>query len=160
MVTLSAALKPAPQFGDAELGVAYKDRPAAFGIAERVGQIALVRVTKSGHAPWLDLPGGAIDEGESEAEALAREFGEETGLAVRIGAPITRADQFFINTDGQAFNNKAGFFEVAIERETPKLKIEDDHELVWLASFEAVKRLRHEAHAWAVIAWLRASARR
>ena len=160
MVTVSEALMPAPRFGRTELGIAYKDRPAAFGIAERSGRIALVRVTKPGHAPWLDLPGGAIDEGESEAKALAREFGEETGLAVRVGAPITRADQFFINTDGQAFNNKAGFFEVAVEREAAKLKIEDDHELVWLEPLEALKRLRHEAHAWAVIAWLRASARR
>jgi 8-oxo-dGTP diphosphatase len=149
-----------PQFGQALPAVAYKDRPAAFGIAERGERIALVRVTKPGHAPWLDLPGGAIDEGESEAVALAREFGEEAGLAVRVSAPITRADQFFINTDGEAFNNKAGFFEVAIEREAPELNIEDDHELVWLAPFEALKRLRHEAHAWAVTAWLRAHAER
>jgi 8-oxo-dGTP diphosphatase len=35
------------------------------------------------------------------------------------------------------------------------LKIEDDHALVWLAPAEALVRLRHEAHAWAVAAWLR-----
>jgi 8-oxo-dGTP diphosphatase len=144
-----------PQFGERQAGIAYRDRPAAFGIAERDGRIALVRVTKPGHASWLDLPGGALDPGETDAQALVREFGEETGLAVRAGEPVARADQFFINTDGEAFNNKAGIYEAIVERAAPELKIEDDHELVWLDPHEALERLRHDAHAWAAAAWLR-----
>jgi 8-oxo-dGTP diphosphatase len=35
------------------------------------------------------------------------------------------------------------------------LKIEEDHELVWLAPFDALLRLDRESHAWAVVAWLR-----
>jgi 8-oxo-dGTP diphosphatase len=35
------------------------------------------------------------------------------------------------------------------------LKIEDDHTLIWLPPVEALARLRHDAHAWAVSAWLR-----
>jgi 8-oxo-dGTP diphosphatase len=148
-----------PQFGVRKPGVAYRDRPAAFGLAVRGGAVALVRITKPGHAPWLDLPGGALDPGEDEPAALVREFGEETGLAIRSGALIARADQFFINTESQAFNNRAGFFEAMVVAEAPSLKIEDDHELVWLTPDDALRRLRHDAHAWAVAALLRARAR-
>ena len=146
---------PAPQFGEPEPGRTYRDRPAAFGIVERGGLMALVQVEKPGHPAWLDLPGGAIDPGEDEAQAVVREFGEETGLTVRAGEVYARADQRFINTDGEAFNNRAGFLLLTLLGEDPALKVEDDHTLVWLPPGEALVRLRHEAHAWAVTAWLR-----
>lgn len=145
----------APQFGAPEPGRQHRDRPAAFGIAERDGKIALVRVEKPGHAAWLDLPGGAVDPGEDAPQAVVREFGEEAGLKVAVVEPYAKADQFFVNTDGEAFNNRATFFRLRIEGEAAELKVEDDHTLVWLAAHEAVETLRHEAHAWAVAAWLR-----
>ena len=144
-----------PQFGQAEGAREYRDRPAAFGIAVKDGKIALVRVEKPGYPPWLDLPGGAIDPGEDEAQALVREFGEETGLAVQAGARFAEGDQYFVNTDGEAFNNRAGFWTLRDFAEAPQLKIEDDHTLVWFEPHEALRRLRHDAHAWAVAVWLR-----
>ena len=36
-----------------------------------------------------------------------------------------------------------------------RLKIEDDHTLVWMDPHAAIAALRHDAHAWAVAAWLR-----
>ena len=146
---------PVPQFGAPEPGRTYRDRPAAFGIVEREGRIALVQVEKPGHPAWLDLPGGALDPGEDAAQAVVREFGEETGLKVRAGEIYARADQRFINTDGAAFNNRAAFLTLTLLGEDTALKIEDDHTLVWLPSTEALVGLRHEAHAWAVAAWLR-----
>ncbi len=144
-----------PQFGDAEAGRTYVDRPAAFGIAGQGGRVALVRVSKAGHGPWLDLPGGAIDPGEDGPAAVVREFGEETGLKIAAGVEFARADQMFINTDGAAYNNRAGFFVVRVVDEAAELKVEDDHELVWVDPDAAVRGLRHDAHAWAVAAWLR-----
>lgn len=144
-----------PQFGEPEVGCAYKDRPAVFGIASRDGRIAVVRVEKPGHPAWIDLPGGALDPGETEAQALVREFGEETGLRIEAGEPFARADQYFVNTDGEAYDNRAGFWTATVEAQAPGLKIEDDHTLTWVAPLEAVTSLRHDAHAWAVSAWLR-----
>jgi 8-oxo-dGTP diphosphatase len=144
-----------PQFGEPAAGRVYADRPAAFGIALRGAEIALVRVEKPGHRPWHDLPGGALDPGETAEQAVVREFGEETGLKVVAGAAFARADQFFVNTDGDAYNNRGTFLTLAVEGEDAGLKIEDDHILVWMTPEAALSALRHDAHAWAVAAWMR-----
>jgi len=54
-------------------------------ITDDLGRLLLI---KRGHAPgaglW-SLPGGRIEPGETDAEALVREIREETGLAVEAG---------------------------------------------------------------------------
>ena len=145
----------APQFGAPEPGTAHQDRPAAFGIVERDGKLACVHVVKPGHGEWTDLPGGALDPGEDAAQAVVREFAEETGLIVEAGAIYAYADQYFVKTDGEPVNNRGAFFTLVVAGENPALKVEDDHALVWLEPQAALLRLRHEAHAWAVAAWLR-----
>lgn len=147
------------QFGDPASGAYHMPRPAGFGIAERGGRIAVVRVRPESGGDWLDLPGGALDPGEDAVQAIVREFGEETGLVVTVGAPIV-ADvaQLFVKSDGQAVNNRGPIHAVAIQGEDDSLKIEDDHTLIWIAPDEAVRRLRHDSHAWAVAKWLRGHA--
>jgi 8-oxo-dGTP diphosphatase len=147
-----------PQFGEATPGRGYRDRPAAFGVLARGGKVAVVRVEKPGHRAWFDLPGGAVDPGEDDAMALVREFGEETGLKVAPGALLGRADQYFINTDGEACDNRQAIFEAKWLGEAPELKIETDHTLVWLTPLEAISGLRHDSHAWAVLLALRRGA--
>ncbi|HEY3889583.1 MAG TPA: NUDIX domain-containing protein [Caulobacteraceae bacterium] len=143
------------RFGEARPGLAYTDRPAAYGLLEHEGRLALVNVSLPDRAPFFDLPGGGIDEGESEAQALVREFGEETGLAVEPGELVTRAEQYMISAHDEPFLSQGGFFEAELRHEHPELKIEDSHALVWLDPNEALLRLRHDSHAWAVSAWLR-----
>jgi len=69
-----------------------------------------------------------------------------------------QADQFFVNTDGEAFNNRQALFVAWFVREAPELKHDVDHTLVWRTPVEALSRLRHPSHAWAVALWLRARA--
>ena len=155
------AIKPASlQFGEPEAGVKYRDRPAVFGIAERAGQIALIRVTRVGVPAFYDLPGGAIEPGESESRALAREFSEETGLIVRGGEILDRADQYMVKSDGEPVNNRSVLMVAVIEGFDPTQKIEDDHRLAWFAPEEALRIVRHDSHAWAIACWLRQTARR
>ena len=142
------------QFGDKQPGLSYRDRPAAFGVAVKDGRIALARISGAGAAGY-DLPGGAIDPGETEAVAVAREFTEETGLNVRAGALLGRAGQYFVRADGTALNNLCAVYVVEILGHDPGAKCEDDHELVWLDPAEALVRRKHEAHAWGVLRWLR-----
>ena len=143
-----------PQFGASEPGVSYRDRPAAFGVIERAGYIACVFITRPEGA-YYDLPGGAVDGGETDAQTLVREFGEETGLIVTPGRSLGCARQFMRMVSGEAVNNLCAFFEGRVQGENGALKIEDDHRLEWLAPLELIANLRHDAHAWAVTAWLR-----
>lgn len=143
-------------FGKPEPGLDYRARPAAFGIVEdSVGAIALVRVTKPGKSPYFDLPGGGVDAGETEPQAIVREFGEETGLVVEADDLVTTVSQYFLKSDGQPMRNFGGIHSARLVRQQPDLKVEDDHELVWLDPRDAVVALRHDAHAWAVAAWMR-----
>jgi len=151
---------PTPQFGEPGLEGPYPDRPAAFGVIERDGLLALVQVDRRDRGLVLDLPGGGIDPGETAAEAAVRECGEEAGLVVVLDTePFVHADHFFLHNDGEVRNTRGAFFVGRVAGEDPSLKIEDDHELVWVAPETAVARLDRESHAWAVAAWLRLRAR-
>tara|TARA_R110002167_G_scaffold3743_18_gene18203 strand:- start:1926 stop:2369 length:444 start_codon:yes stop_codon:yes gene_type:complete len=142
------------QFGEQEDGLTYRYRPTAFGLVFDRGRLACVRVDR-GFGPYLDLPGGALDGDETEEQALVREFIEETGVTVRPLTRIAEAAQYFRKTDGAAINNAAGFWLAEQLSFDPAVKVEVDHELVWLDPHAALASLRHEAHAWAVARWLR-----
>lgn len=146
-------MTPALQFGVAEAGLAYAVRPAVFGLVFHDEKLASVRVTRD--EPYFDLPGGAIDGGETEVEALVREFLEETGMIVQPVDRLAEAGQYFRRSDGQPVNNVGGFWVARMVAMEPSRKVEADHELVWLHPRTALAQLRHDAHAWAVAAWLR-----
>ena len=159
MTEVESLTSPGPlQFGHARPGLDYRDRPAAFGVCERDGQVAVVFVTRP-EAQYVDLPGGGIDAGETAEQAVVREFGEETGLKVSPLRVLGRASQFMRQEDGSPANNRSVLFEATLEGEAPELKVEDDHELQWLYPLEAIATLRHDSHAWAVALWLRRSPR-
>ncbi len=152
---VDASASPGPlQFGRAQPGVDYRDRPAAFGVVERDGRVAVVFVIRR-DGQYFDLPGGGIDPGETPEQAVVREFGEETGLRVAPVRVLGRASQFMRQEDGSPANNRSTLFEARWVAAAPELKVEEDHELQWLEPLEAISTLRHDSHAWAVALWLR-----
>jgi 8-oxo-dGTP diphosphatase len=61
-------------------------RIAAYGVATGAdGRVLLVRASARSNTPGVwSLPGGGIEHGEDPADAVVREFAEETGLTVRV----------------------------------------------------------------------------
>lgn len=142
------------QFGVRKPASDYRHRATAFGIVERDGLIACVRVERE-TGPYFDLPGGGLDIEETEVQALIREFVEETGLTVAPLNRIAEASQYFVRSTREPVNNVGGFWTATVAAENLDAKCEDDHTLVWLDPTFAISRLRHDSHAWAVAVWLR-----
>jgi 8-oxo-dGTP diphosphatase len=56
-------------------------------VLDESGRLLVIRRGRPpGEGLW-SIPGGRVEPGESDAAAVVRELREETGLAVRVGAP-------------------------------------------------------------------------
>lgn len=141
------------QFGNTQPGLTYLERMSAYGLCPRgEASLAVVQIGKA--APYAyDLPGGGIEADEDEAAALMREFQEETGLTVWPTRVIGRAGQYWVNKS-EPRNSLATFYEVELSVADGQ-PTEPDHTLVWMSPAEALVRVRHEAHGWAILHWLR-----
>ncbi len=86
LVTLDGP-KDAASGGGSLTAAAIPDNPGrrgVVGVAFRDGRMLVIRRSRSVVAPLVYcFPGGGIEPGESEQEALVREFREEVGIAVR-----------------------------------------------------------------------------
>lgn len=69
-------------------------RPSAYGIVTHARRMLLVR----DRFDRLFYPGGAIEPGETIAEAIEREIMEETGHTVKVGPLMEIRESFFYYT--------------------------------------------------------------
>jgi len=143
---------PERQFGTPREGLRYKPRQCAYGLVCSDGKIAVARIKKGPLGHDYDLPGGALDGDESEAEAMVREVREETGLEVRAGMKLGVAGQYWRKRSLGPTNNICHFYRAEWTGEAGRPE-EPDHELVWMTPGEAEKKMRHGAHAWAIHNW-------
>ncbi|HJS18495.1 MAG TPA: NUDIX domain-containing protein [Anaerolineales bacterium] len=93
-------------------------------IFDEHGRIFLTQRTDNGQ--WC-LPGGAMDPGESIAEACEREVFEETGLRVRLKRLVgvySHSDQLVVYPDGNKVQVVALHFEAEIISGEPGLSNE------------------------------------
>lgn len=88
-------------------------RPGAYGITfDEARRVLLVSDPFDGKR-W-SLPGGAVEPGETLVAALQREFIEETGLVVAVGAVVANRDEFAIMPTGQPVHSVLHFYLVEV----------------------------------------------
>jgi 8-oxo-dGTP diphosphatase len=75
-----------------------KFRIAMYGIIIEDGKV-LMTETKVPSGSVMNFPGGGLELGEPPAEALEREFREETAITVRIGEVLYCSRRFQQNPD-------------------------------------------------------------
>lgn len=76
-------------------------RPAArILLVDRAGRVLLFRFdTADERPPFWCTPGGALDPGESHAEAARRELFEETGIVADPGPEVARRSVDFLTIE-------------------------------------------------------------
>lgn len=70
------------------MGAPHLTRCVGGIVHDDVGRLLLIqRGTEPALGKW-SLPGGRVEPGETDAEAVVRELAEETGLSVRVNALV------------------------------------------------------------------------
>jgi 8-oxo-dGTP diphosphatase len=134
------------KFGDKLAGVDYIDRRGAYAVMENTNKEIAVIETSHGYF----LPGGGIDPGETDVEALKRELIEEIGYQMSVVAAIGTAVEYMEAAREETYYRiQSTFYKVQLEAKIGEA-MERDHRLVWLPQEEAVKRLKRQSQGWAV----------
>lgn len=120
------------------------ERPGAYAVVfGPEGAIAFVRTPVGTY-----LPGGGADPGETLEETLHREIAEETGLIVAIEHHLGVVRQVVERHRKPAWNKVCTYFQCTLRGTTRK--VEDDHELVWIAREYAARAARLPCDRWAI----------
>jgi 8-oxo-dGTP pyrophosphatase MutT (NUDIX family) len=96
--------------------VSRRERPAArLLILDRENRILLFRFTPPGSAAFWATPGGAVDPGESYAQAGAREMFEETGIVADIGPEVAQRRVEFVTLEGEPVTADERYFFIRVD---------------------------------------------
>ena len=131
-------------FGKKEEGVEYFNRPGAYVIPVRDGKVAVANTPKG-----LFLLGGGIEEGETHAECVNRECGEEAGYSAVIKEEICSAEKYlYFDTIGYFHPIQTYYAGDLIEKVTEP--IEKDFTLEWIAYDQLKGKMFSEMQNWAL----------
>lgn len=75
-------------------------RPSCHAVIVEGGRVLLIERAHEPYQGFWGMPGGAVELGETVAEALCREVREETGLEVEVGDLVTYRDAIAHGPDG------------------------------------------------------------
>jgi 8-oxo-dGTP diphosphatase len=116
------------------------------------GRLLLIRRGREPSRGMWSVPGGRVEPGETEEEAVVREVAEETGLTVRAGALLGRVR---IPGNGVVFT-VADFVCPPADPEQQPVAGDDADDVAWvdgagLAALECTPGLAEALAGWAVL---------
>ena len=146
MQPISAEEVTIHEFGTKLDGIDYIDRRGVYTVIENNDKQIAVIETSNGYF----LPGGGIDSGETEVDALKREIIEEIGYEVSVLAEMGAAVEYITASgDEKHYQILSKFYQVQLESKIGE-GIEKDHRLVWLSQKDAFRLLTRQSQVWAV----------
>ncbi|XVV13552.1 NUDIX hydrolase [Actinoplanes sp. CA-131856] len=125
-------------------------RVGAYGICrDEAGRVLLARNSPRSEFPGLwTLPGGGVEQGEHPADAVVREFAEETGLEVRLDALHAVTADVFPLSSGHLEHTDRIIYDVTATAGTLRNEAEGTTELVeWVADPAALPLMPFTAAA-------------
>jgi 8-oxo-dGTP pyrophosphatase MutT (NUDIX family) len=128
-------------------------RLAVRGLLLIEDRLLLVNAYPGRESDLLCAPGGGVEAHRSLPENLTREFHEETGLTVAVGAPCLLNE---FHDPGGRFHQVDVYFRVTLVSGDPLAPWEDPEGIVnrrVLATRDEMARLRHKPDSLAEAAW-------
>ena len=113
-------------FGERDRHTDYWDRSGAYLLAVQNGKMAVVQ-TKRGYF----LPGGGLEDGESDADCIRREVLEETGRAAEVGVFLCSAEHYTVHDTKGPFHPIQSYYVGTISKQLAPPQ-ESDIQFLWL----------------------------
>ncbi len=133
-------------FGTPQPGIAYLDRPAAYGISfDGQGRAAVVYSKRKGYF----LLGGGMEPGGTEEDCIRRETLEETGLTAAIVKKVCIGEEYTTDLKGRPFHPIGHVYLIGLGEKVAE-PVESDHVLTWMPveEFQRVTFMRYQS--WAI----------
>ncbi|PCR99605.1 NUDIX hydrolase [Lactococcus fujiensis] len=140
-----------PYFGEKVEGVPYVERVGVYGIVSRMDKTEICIIQAPNGSFFL--PGGGIEAGENQHEALKRELIEELGVHAAVGKYYGQADEYFYSSHRDTYYHNPAYIYETVDPKFDQAPLEDFNNIFWFDIDTAIAKLKRGSHKWGVKQW-------